>query len=165
MAKEETKGKLWMGMAFVLAAGLLIGYFVHSFQVPAITPTEHVEAIKASNIDEQRGAWIDIADNIRGKLALEGKYNCCLEKPCWYCIQKTPGHGEGATCECMNDIMNGEHPCGECIGEILEGNGEKDPELVKRYATAIAHKVGIEHTDHLKTIIEDMYGMPVAEQV
>lgn len=163
MAEGEAKGKIWLGMAFVLAAGLLIGYFVHSLQVPAIAPTEHTEAIKASSIDEQRAAWIDIADNIRAKLAAEGKYNCCIEKPCWYCIQKTPGHGEGATCECMKDILNGVHPCGECIGEILEGHGE--PELAPYFAKAIAHKVGAQHTDHLKAIIADMYNITVEEQV
>ena len=28
---ELTKQQLWLGMAFVLAAGLSVGYFVHSF--------------------------------------------------------------------------------------------------------------------------------------
>ncbi len=163
--KEETGGKLWFGMAFVLVAGLLIGYFFHSFQVPVAMPSDHMKAIKANSIDAQRAAWIDLADNIRGRLALEGKYNCCLEKPCWYCIQKTPGHGEGAECRCLQDIMNGEHPCGECIGEILEGHGLKDKEIVKLYAKAIAHKVGTQHTDHLKGIIADMYNITVEEQV
>lgn len=160
----EEKGKLWMGMAFVLVAGLLIGFFGHSVTTtPATVSAEHMEAIKAGSIDEQRVAWIDLADNIRGELALQGKYNCCLENPCWYCIQKTPGHGEGATCECMNDILNGEHPCGECIGEILEGHGEI--ELAPYFATAIAHKVGEQHTDHLKEIIADMYDITVEEQI
>ena len=162
---ELTKQQLWLGMAFVLAAGLSVGYFVHSFQAPAMAPTDHIGAIKAASIDEQRTAWIDIADSIRGKLASEGKYNCCLEEPCWYCIQKTPGHGEGAECRCLQDIMNGEHPCGECIGEILEGHGLKDKEIVKLYAKAIAHKVGAQHTDHLKTIIASMYNITVEEQV
>lgn len=166
MAKNElSKGKLWLGIAFVLSAGLLIGYFMNSFQKPEITSEDHLDVIKASSIDEQRIAWMSIADNIRGKLALEGKYNCCLEKPCWYCIQKTPGHGEGATCECLKDIMNGEHPCGECIGEILEGHGLKDKEIVKLYAKAIAHKVGDQHLDHLKLIMSEMYEISVEEQV
>lgn len=165
MVKEETKGRMWLGITFVLVAGLLIGYFMHSYQSPITVSADHVEAIKVSSIDEQRLAWMDVADNIRGKLAVKGDYNCCLEKMCWYCIQKTPGHGEGAKCECLNDILNGEHPCGECIGEILEGHGLKDKEIVKLYAKSIAHKVGEQHTDHLKSIIASMYDITVEEQV
>lgn len=163
--RELTKQQLYLGIIFVLAAGLLIGYFIHSAQEPRIAETEYLETIKSLSVSEQRGTWIEIADNIRGKLALEGKYNCCLEKLCWYCIQKTPGHGEGATCECLNDILNGEHPCGECIGEILEGHGLKDPVIVKLYAKAISHKVGSQHLNHLKEIIADMYEITVEEQI
>lgn len=148
----------------MLVLGLLIGYFTPPLQTMDMS-ADHMEAIKMESIDVQRTAWIGIADNIRGKLALEGKYNCCLEKPCWYCIQKTPGHGEGATCECLDDIKNGSHPCGECIGEILEGHGRKDTELVRLYAKAIAHKVGEQHTEHLKEIIADMYDISIQEQI
>lgn len=157
------KKNIWLGLALVFVAGLLIGYFVHSKRVLTIIPTEHIEAIKASGIEAQRVAWINISDNIRGKLAAEGKYNCCLKRPCFYCIWKSPGHGEGATCECVKDILRGEHPCGECIGEILEGHGV--PELAPYFAKAIANKVGKQHLDHLKSIIATMYNISVEEQV
>lgn len=144
------KMSLVLGLALVLIAGVFLGYFIKS--APSEDP---LVTIKSLSVPEQRDVWIEVANNIRGTLAAEGKYDCCLEKPCWYCIQKTPGHGEGAECTCRQDILAGRHPCGECIGEILEGHGL--PELKPYYAKAIAHKVGEQHLEHLQEIIDDMY--------
>lgn len=144
------KSSLVLGLALVLIAGLAFGYFIK----PS-SSEDHLAMIKAMSIADQRTSWMSIADNVRGQLAMEGKYDCCLEAPCWYCIQKTPGHGEGAECTCRQDILNGLHPCGECIGEILEGHGLA--ELKPYYAKAIAHKVGAQHEAHLQDIINDMY--------
>lgn len=149
------KTSLISGLALVLVAGMAFGYFIK----PSEPSEDHLGAIKSQSVPGQRDAWIEVANSIRGTLAMEGKYDCCLEKPCWYCIQKTPGHGEGAECTCRQDILNGLHPCGECIGEILEGHGLA--ELKPYYAKAIAHKVGIGHESHLQEIIDDMY--PVLE--
>jgi len=146
-----TKSSLILGLALVLIAGMAFGYFIK----PSAPSEDHLAMIKKMGIDGQREAWIGIADNIRGKLAMEGKYDCCLEDPCWYCIQKTPKHGEGAECTCRQDILNGENPCGECIGEILEGHGLA--ELKPYYAKAIAYKVGSQHEAHLQEIIDDIY--------
>lgn len=146
-----TKNNLILGLALVLIAGMAFGYFIK----PSVPPEDHLARIKDKSIAEQREDWMAIANSIRGELAMEGKYDCCLEKPCWYCIYKTPGHGAGAECTCRQDILNGEHPCGECIGEILEGHGLA--ELKPYYAKAIAHKVGFKHESHLQEIIDDMY--------
>lgn len=148
---DKAKTGLILGSVLLLIAGTSFGYFVK----PSAPSGDHLAMIKDKSVAEQRAAWISIADNIRGKLAMAGKYDCCLEKPCWYCIQKTPGHGEGAECSCRQDILNGLHPCGECIGEILEGHGLA--ELKPYYAKAIAHKVGVQHEVHLQEIIDDMY--------
>ena len=145
------KNSLILGLALVFVGGMSFGYFIR----PTMSSENHAEMMKGESVASQREEWMAIADNIRGKLAKEGKYDCCLEKPCWYCIQKTPGHGEGAECSCRQDILNGEHPCGECIGEILEGHGLA--ELKPYYAKAIAHKVGSQHESHLQAIINDMY--------
>lgn len=145
------KSSLVLGLALVLIAGMSIGYFVK----PSAPSEDHLAMITKQNVASQREAWISLADNIRGQMAREGMYNCCLVKPCWYCIYKDPKHGEGAACDCRNDILNGEHPCGECIGEILEGHGLA--ELKPYYAKAIAHKVGAQHEGHLQEIIDDMY--------
>jgi len=152
--KNETgtiRTSLILGLILILIAGMAFGYFIRVSE-----PTEdHLAMIKKQSIAEQRENWMDIADNIRGKLAMSGKFDCCLVKPCWYCIQKTPEHGEGAECTCRQDILDGLHPCGECIGEILEGHGLA--ELKSYYAKAIAHKVGVQHEEHLQDIINDMY--------
>lgn len=147
----KTKTGLILGLILILIAGISFGYFFN----PMEPSEDHLAMIKEMSVPDQREAWIAIADNIRGELAKKGDYDCCLEKPCWYCIQKTPGHGEGAKCTCRQDILDGKHPCGECIGEILEGHGLA--ELKPYYAEAIAHKVGEQHEEHLQEIIDDMY--------
>ena len=70
-------------------------------------------------MDGMRKDFIAQKNAITGEMLTKGMYRCCLEKPCTYCIEKTPGHGEGAECSCLEDIVNGVHPCGVCIGEIL----------------------------------------------
>ncbi len=162
MAKINLEKKnLWIGVAFVLVAGLLIGLFVQSLTTPTTQTDEKTFAEK--NIDEKRLEFISEKNAIIAEMQEKGMYRCCLEKPCMYCIEKTPGHGEGAACTCTQDILDGKHPCGECIGEIMEGHGEV--ELAPYFAKAIAHKVGDQHTEHLKEIIADMYDITVEEQV
>ena len=91
----------------------------------------------------------------------KGMYKCCLEKPCTYCIEKTPGHGDGAACSCLEDIVNGQHPCGECIGEILEGHGNKY--LAEYFAKAIAQETG--NYDAIREIISEKYDISIEKQV
>ena len=92
----------------------------------------------------------------RKKLLAEGNYRCCLNKPCSYCFKE----GE---CDCLDKIMNGKHPCGECIGEILEGEG--NPLLSEYFATAIADELGKKYTPTIKQIIADKYNMPIEKQL
>jgi hypothetical protein len=113
-------------------------------------------------MEEKRDHFISLKSSMQLELLDDREYKCCLEKPCTYCIEKTPGHGEGASCNCLKDIVEGVHPCGECIGEILEGHG--NPNLAKYFANAIAEKVGEEHIQALKEIIEEKYDVPVAIQ-
>jgi len=108
------------------------------------------------NMEHRRGEFISLKENIQDDMRHEENYQCCLEKPCMYCIEKTPGHGEGAECQCLDDIVNGRHPCGECIGEILEGHG--NPHLTEYFAVAIAEEVGEEHLPTLQMIIKEKYG-------
>jgi hypothetical protein len=101
-----------------------------------------------------REEFISMKQDIQGELLSQGKYKCCLEKPCTYCIEKTPGHGEGAECSCLEDVVNGVHPCGECIGEILEGHG--NPYLKEYFAEAIAEETG--ELEAIQRIIDEKYG-------
>ncbi len=114
------------------------------------------------DMEEKRDHFVSLKNNMQLELVEDREYKCCLMKPCTYCIEKTPGHGEGASCNCLKDIVEGVHPCGECIGEILEGHG--NPNLAKYFANAIAEKVGEEHIQTLKEIIEEKYDVPIDEQ-
>ncbi|MFC1614990.1 hypothetical protein ACFL22_00325 [Patescibacteria group bacterium] len=122
---------------------------------------EHM-SMSTDDGDKHRMAFIAEKDAIIEHLIMDGKYKCCLEKPCSYCIEKSPGHGEGATCNCLEDIVNGVHPCGECIGEILEGHG--NAYLSEYFALAIAEKVGMEHIDTFRQIIFEKYGTAIEKQ-
>ncbi len=112
---------------------------------------------------EQREEFISEKEHMMGEMISHGDYACCLEKPCTYCIEKTPGHGEGAACHCLKDVVEGQHPCGECIGEILEGHGNRF--LSKYFAEAIAEEVGGEYKETLQQIISDKYGISIEEQI
>jgi len=101
-------------------------------------------------------SYLSMRDSMRHGMMAQGDYACCIQNPCTYCLEKTPKHGEGASCHCLDDIMNGRHPCGECIGEILEGHGNKF--LSEYFARAIAEEVGEEHLPELEKIIQEKYG-------
>ncbi len=116
--------------------------------------------VQSHDMEEKRKEFIELKEEIHGDLMPHGGYRCCLDKPCTYCIEKTPGHGEGAVCDCIADLINGVHPCGECIGEILEGHG--NPYLAEYFAEAIAEKTG--EKEAIMRIIEDKYEIPVEEQ-
>ena len=113
-------------------------------------------------INAKMDYFISIKEDIQKNLLSEG-YRCCLEKPCTYCLFETSSDRSGAQCNCLEEIVNGEPPCGECIGEILEGNGNKF--LSKYFATAIANEVGENHIDGLREIMYEKYGIPVEEQL
>lgn len=133
------------------------GLFVIALLLYSLIPlmTRHT-----MTMNEKRESFISLRDEIQHDLLPQGNYRCCLEKPCTYCIEKTPGHGEGAACDCLSDVVNGEHPCGECIGEILEGHG--NPYLSEYFAKAIAEETG--EKEAIQRIIEDKYGIPISEQ-
>ncbi|MBL7056374.1 hypothetical protein ISS07_05660 [Candidatus Woesearchaeota archaeon] len=114
------------------------------------------------DVEIKREKLITLKESIHKHNLKNHNYKCCLEKPCTYCIEKTPGHGEGSKCDCLSDVVNGVHPCGECIGEILEGHGNKY--LAEYFAKAIAEKVGEEHLGTLKQIISKKYDIPIEEQ-
>jgi hypothetical protein len=137
------KIEFWLGVGIIILSGFLIQFMV---------PVHHEIA---HSVHEHREEFLAHKQMIIGELISKEKYQCCLAKPCTYCIEKTPKHGEGAECSCLEDIVNGRHPCGECIGEILEGHG--NPYLADYFAKAIAEEVGEEHLKELQEIIEEKY--------
>jgi len=136
--------------------GIFLVLAIVNLSIFSFVPMGSSHNMDKMNMDEERESFISLKNDIRGELLNDGKYRCCLKNPCTYCIEKTPGHGEGASCDCLSDIVNGKHPCGECIGEILEGHG--NPYLSEYFAKAIAEKVGMEHLDTLQEIIDEKYG-------
>ena len=93
----------------------------------------------------------------------EARHKCCLENPCSYCFSDKEHQDRELVCDCLVDIMNGKHPCGECIGEILEGKG--NALIAEYFATAIAEEVGTKYLSTIQNIITDKYGIPITEQL
>lgn len=144
--------------------------FMIGLSVMNVWPGYGMGMMHASNYDyghmsmeDSRLSYIEHRNDIADDMRDMGDYACCLIKPCSYCIEKTPGHSEGASCHCLDDIMNGEHPCGECIGEILEGHGDKY--IAMYFARAIADELGMEYLDTLKQIIAEKYDITIEEQL
>lgn len=155
----------------VFTLGIFLGLLV-SVYFPAVGSLyhprhagdhDHMADTGETDISREREIFLTAKDKIVQKLIAQGDYACCLEKPCTYCIEKTPGHGEGATCNCLADVMKGQHPCGECIGEILEGHGNRF--LAPYFSAALAEELGESHLDELKVIISEKYGIAVEDQV
>ncbi len=146
------KNKTLILIVSIFVVGLLGGAFIP-------LNTHHM----TMNVDMKRGLFIELKQNIHEEQLSNSHYRCCLETPCTYCIEKSPGHGEGAECSCQDDIYNGKHPCGECIGEILEGHG--NPLMAEFFATAIAEEVGLQHIGTLKQIVSEKYGIAVEDQL
>lgn len=153
MDKKKKVFSIVLGIMLVISflSGSLIMYFTMDTGMD----------IESMDMDMKRETFISLKEDIQKEHLMNGDFKCCLNKPCTYCIEKSPGHGEDATCSCLEDIMEGKHPCGECIGEILEGHG--NPLISEYFARAIAEKTGQE--DAIKKIIEEKYNIPVEEQI
>jgi len=176
-SKMGTSTKIRMMQIILLITGILMGTYGwmvmhnidmqnHDMNMDSIDHSEmsweeHMAYMKSMAMEDKVNLFSQLNREIKGTNLADGKYKCCLDKPCTYCIEKTPGHGEGSTCLCLEDVINGVHPCGECIGEILEGHGNQY--LAEYFAKAIAEKTG--EYDAIAKIIEAKYGIPVAEQV
>ena len=111
--------------------------------------------LQIKNLAQHRQDFIDHKQMMVGQMIDHGQYQCCLKTPCTYCIEKTPKHGPGASCHCLTDVVTGHHPCGECIGEILEGHGNKH--LVNYFPQALADELGQDHLSTLTSIIQSKY--------
>ena len=146
---------------FLLIGVLFVSVFPFNGHHSMAMDSSHDHDSHNHDMNHLRENMISLKNSIHGDLLNNGGYKCCLEKPCTYCIEKTPGHGEGATCTCIEDLINGVHPCGECIGEILEGHGNLY--LAEYFAEAISEKTG--EKEAIMRIIEDKYGIAISEQI
>ncbi len=154
---ELIKKNIVLGTVALLLIGGVVGGTVLSM------PTSEMNHGAEKYSSEYNKEIIAEKDEGVKNLLAEGRYKCCLTKPCSYCFSDPNHQDEELVCDCLENIMNGKHPCGECIGEILEGNG--NPLISEYFATAIAEKVGESHLVALKQIIADKYDMPIGRQL
>jgi hypothetical protein len=78
---------------------VILGFFFGRYWGVNMIHKQHMSEHHMDGIDD-REMYLGIKNQMVGDMTSEGNYRCCLEKPCVYCIEKTPGHGEGATCSC-----------------------------------------------------------------
>jgi len=124
---------------------------------------EHGEHSEDSHSAERNKEIVAEEYNGIKNLLAEGKYKCCMKEPCFRCFSKAKNHDKELVCDCLEDVMNGKHPCGECIGEILEGEG--NPLISEYFASSIAEELGQQHLGTLKQIISEKYDMPIEKQL
>ncbi len=136
--------RIYSAIVFVMIGIILFSFsfYLHNFKDNAENKIEKIISLK---------------DNVKQDLINNGKYKCCLEKPCDYCLIN---HKE---CDCLEEIVTGKHPCGECIGEILEGHGNRF--LTKYFSKALSEKIGENHHEHLKEIISEKYSVSIESQL
>lgn len=118
MAKEKN---IWLGMAFVLAAGLLIGYYVHSLQAPVIIVSED---FKSKDVEAQRQQILSEISLAIEKAEAEGLYECCIDPPCDMCFLNGLEHQwsrNGKYCACDEILEEGGTPCPQCVRGLSEG--------------------------------------------
>ena len=78
------------------------------------------------------------------KLAKEGRYRCCLAEPCLYCYARFGNRPQGEVCDCLDEVVAGELPCGECLGEIIEGEGNR---YLKDYFPSVVERAVAEYKE------------------
>lgn len=148
-------------ITFGMVALVLIGGVVFS-NVLFMPNSEMNHLAEKHSTEHNKEVIAEMDEGIKNLLA-DGKYKCCMLKPCSRCFADPDHHDKELVCDCLVDIMNGKHPCGECLGEILEGNG--NPLISEYFATAIAEKIGEDYLLPLKNIIASKYDMPVDQQL
>ncbi len=143
-------------LTLFLIGGIIAGVFL-------FMPVSGVNHSTTKNTTEDNKKIAANTDAGIKSLLADGRYKCCLLKPCSYCFSDSEHQDRELVCGCINDIMEGKHPCGECIGEILEGKG--NPLISEYFASAISEEVGAKYLPVLKNIIADKYDMPVDRQI
>lgn len=127
MAKKElSKQNLVFGMVFVLVAGLLIGYFMHTLKAPRQKTRED---FKTMSLEEMREHYITERSYAIEKAEKAGLYDCCIEPACTMCLDHGTDHpwttpGSGRYCDCDTLLEQGKDPCPQCRAGLAEGRGE-----------------------------------------
>jgi len=137
--------------AIIAAAILLAAYFPSMYMIIPKGPSTAHEG----QINEAHAALLQ-------KYIDSGKYRCCLKEACHYCMFKKRSEKDEAICDCLDDVVEGRFPCGECAGEILEGKGNYY--LRSYFAKSLASEMGEDSYPMLKRLMQEKYGISPEEQ-
>ncbi len=110
MAKGKeilSRRQLILGLTFIFASGLLIGYLGHSITSPPIT-YHFSEDFTKQSLKDMRMEILSEIDFAVSKAEAEGTYNCCVDPPCRICFVM---EGE---CNCKDELESGGDVCEEC---------------------------------------------------
>jgi hypothetical protein len=138
----------------LIGLGLTVGW--------ALSPAMALARFGWMSPSAQHHHMVAMRDEMWHEMLPDGDYACCLHKPCSSCAMLDPHHGEGSACTCLDDVMNGRHPCGECVGGIIGGRG--NPFLAKYFARSLADGQPGPYYEALKQIVADKYGVAEDEQ-
>jgi hypothetical protein len=75
-------------------------------------------------------------DTVKGRLAAEGKYECCVRPACSECLLR---YGE---CHCQHSARHAGPSCGECTEAWLEGRGAVEGLTAKEMLQRLEYKGG-----------------------
>lgn len=143
-----------MKRALVLAAATALLALAALLAAPAAQE----DAVRA-----QRAHFVALKERLQYTLAAQERYRCCLKEPCTYCLaeQEEARAGEDAPlCACLDAVVEGRAPCGACVGEILEGEG--NPLLAPYFADALADALGPRHRSLIARALAERYGAAVS---
>lgn len=147
---------------FWFALGLVLLPAIATFGVFTATNSTMAHDVEMYSTQYNKEVGTEVEEGVL-KLIADGRYKCCLENSCIYCFADIEHQDRALVCDCLVDIMNGEGPCGECVGEIMEGEG--NPLIAEYFATSIAQEVGVKYLNMLQEIMEEKYGIPVSKQL
>ena len=93
-------------LLLILPAMIISFAFGRYFLPISVSHEDH----EGMDMSQMRDHFVSQKTDMQKIMLASGDYRCCLDTPCIYCIEKTPGHGEGATCSCLEDVVEGRHP-------------------------------------------------------
>ncbi|MFH0927214.1 MAG: hypothetical protein V1822_01410, partial [Candidatus Micrarchaeota archaeon] len=79
-----------------------------------------------------------------------------------YCLDNRKAGENGVLCDCLDAVVLGYFPCGECAGEILEGHGNYY--LREYFAKSLSSEMGTDSYPALKQLMYEKYGIKPDEQ-
>lgn len=96
-------------------------------------------ALERGDYEGRRQAIVGELDQLVADLGEEGRYDCCIQKPCGHCARMAGG------CRCGEALRKGEPVCEECALMWRKGQGAEpgvDPQSVRSFLEAMDKNQG-----------------------